>query len=111
MRVTPVASEASFDNGEWQIPVRLQMQRFAWNSIYGGSEPQTEHAQYTAHADKGKHESTSLGFCVTLTSSIGTHAIVDVTSGGELMVLCHWHCKLLFVILSGKSRWMCSRAI
>ena len=73
-----MASEASFDSGEWHIPVRLQMQRFAWNSIHGGSEPQTEHAQYTGHADKGKDQSTSLGCCVTLTGSIGTHAVMNV---------------------------------
>ena len=57
-----MASEALFDNGVWRIPVRLQMQRFAWTSIHGGPEPQTDHAQYTGPADKGKHQSTPWAF-------------------------------------------------
>ena len=62
MRVTPVACEASFDDGTWRIPVRLQMQRLACTSSHGGPEPQTEHAQYAGSADKGKHQSTPWAF-------------------------------------------------
>ena len=62
MRVTPVAGEALFNNGEWRVPVRLQMQRLAWTSSPGGLEPHTEHSQYTDSADKGEHQSNSWAF-------------------------------------------------
>ena len=78
-----MASEASFDNGEWRIPVRLQMQRLAWNSSHDGPEPRTGNAQYTGSAEKGEHQSPPWAFCVTITGSVDAHAVMCMieTSG------------------------------
>ena len=94
-RVTPVASEASFDNGEWHIPVRLQMQRFAWTSSHGGPEHQAEHAQYSGSADRGKHHSVPWAFCVTLTGSSGTHAVMYINRNVRFVRRAHNFAPLL----------------